>query len=89
MEKVRHYKELEAYKLARALTKEIHTLTESFPIEEKYSLVDQIRRSCRSVGSQIAEAWGLKRYQNHFISKLTHADSERLEIEHWIDTVAT
>lgn len=51
-----------------------------------FSLTDQIRRSSRSIGAQIAEAWARKRYEKHFISKLTDADGEQLETQHWIDT---
>ena len=50
-----------------------------------YSLTDQVRRSSRSIGAQIAEAWGKRRYEKHFISKLTDADSEQLETQHWIE----
>jgi four helix bundle protein len=73
------------YKLARELSKEIYILSNAFPSEERYSLTDQMRRSSRSVGAQVAEAWGKRRYENHFISKLTDADSEQLETQHWIE----
>ncbi len=76
---------MEVYKYSRELSKEIFILTKEFPIEEKFSLIDQIRRSSRSIGAQIAEAWGKRRYENHFISKLTDADSEQLETQHWIE----
>lgn len=51
-----------------------------------YSLTDQIRRSSRSVGAQIAEAWAKRRYEKHFVSKLTDADGEQQETQHWIET---
>jgi four helix bundle protein len=51
-----------------------------------YSLTDQIRRSSRSVGAQIAEAWAKRRYEKHFVSKLTDAAGEQQETQHWIDT---
>ena len=82
---VKSFRELEVYKLAREISKEIFVLTKSFPREELYSLTDQIRRSSRSVGAQISEAWGKRRYENHFISKLTDADGEQLETQHWIE----
>jgi four helix bundle protein len=82
---VKSFRDLEVYKLARELSKEIFYLTKEFPNDERYSLTDQIRRSSRSVGAQIAEAWGKRRYENHFISKLTDADSEQLETQHWIE----
>ena len=57
MSYVKSFKELEVYKLSRELAKEIFILSKTFPHEEKYSLTDQMRRSSRSVGAQIAEAW--------------------------------
>jgi four helix bundle protein len=51
-----------------------------------FSLTDQIRRSSRSVGSTISEAWAKRRYEKHFISRLTDADGEQMETQHWIET---
>ena len=82
---VENFKDLEVYKLARKLAYRIFILTKSFPKEELYSLTDQIRRSSRSVGANIAEAWGKRRYEAHFISKLTDSDAEQLETQHWLD----
>ena len=82
---VKSFRDLEVYKLAREVSKEIYMITKGFPVEERYSLTDQIRRSSRSVGAQIAEAWGKRRYEHHFISKLTDADSEQFETQHWIE----
>jgi four helix bundle protein len=82
---VKSFRDLEVYKLAREVAKEIFILSKGFPVEEKYSLTDQVRRSSRSVGAQIAEAWGKRKYEMHFISKLTDADSEQLETQHWIE----
>lgn len=79
------FKDLETYKMARDISFEIFNVTKSFPLEEKYSLTDQIRRSSRSVGAQIAESWGKRSYQKHFISKLTDADSEQFETQHWLE----
>lgn len=79
------FKELEVYQLSRELTREIFEISKTFPKEEKYSLTDQVRRSSRSVGAQIAEAWGKRRYENHFILKLTDADAEQNETQHWIE----
>lgn len=81
---VQKFQDLIVYQKARVLWREIFEMTKSFPHEESYSLTDQIRRSSRSVGAQIAEAWGKRRYQKHFLSKLTDADSEALETQHWI-----
>ncbi|MEI9918304.1 MAG: four helix bundle protein [Bacteroidota bacterium] len=82
---VSNFRELEVYKLSRSLAAEIYNLTKRFPKEETYSLTDQVRRSSRSIGAQIAEAWGKRRYINHFISKLTDADGEQYETQHWIE----
>ena len=80
------YRDLDVYKLSRELQREIFVITKKFPKEEMYSLTDQIRRSSRSVGAQIAEAWAKRRYEKHFISKLTDADGEQQETQHWIET---
>ncbi len=83
---VKSYRELDVYKLARQLSLEIFEKTKGFPKEEMYSLTDQIRRSSRSIGAQIAEAWAKRRYIKHFISKLTDSDGEQQETQHWIET---
>ena len=85
MEYVTSFRDLEIYKLAREVSREIYILTKKFPAEEKYSLTDQIRRSSRAVGAQIAEARGKRRYEMHFVSKLTDADAEQLETQHWLE----
>ena len=64
---------------------QIFELSKSFPKEEKYSLTDQIRRSSRSVTSNIAEAWAKRRYEKFFISKLTDSLGEEHETETWLD----
>ena len=79
------FKDLIVYQKSREVAKEVFTITQSFPKEEMYSLTDQVRRSSRSIGAQIAEAWGKRRYEKHFISKLTDADAEQLETQHWIE----
>ena len=80
------YRELIVYQKARELSRELFHVSKSFPREEMYSLTDQLRRSSRSVGGQIAEAWAKRRYERHFVSKLTDADGEQQETQHWIDT---
>jgi four helix bundle protein len=86
MSYVKNFRDLEVYRLARNLSKVIYQTSQGFPKEEMYSLTDQIRRSARSTGAQVAEAWGKRRYEKHFISKLTDADAEQLETQHWIET---
>jgi len=80
------FRDLVVYQKARSVAKAIFDVTKSFPREEMYSLTDQIRRSSRSIGAQIAEAWAKRRYEKHFISKLTDADGEQQETQHWVDT---
>lgn len=86
MEYVKSYRDLEVYKLSRQLSREIFEVSKGFPKEEMYSLINQIRRSSRSIGAQIAEAWAKRRYEKHFVSKLTDADGEQQETQHWIET---
>lgn len=88
MEYVKSYRDLEVYKLSRQLSFEIFQISSGFPKEEMYSLTDQIRRSSRSVGAQIAEAWAKRKYEKHFVSKLTDADGEQQETQHWIETAS-
>jgi len=80
------FRDLLVYLKARQLAREIFDLTGKFPREEIFSLNDQIRRSSRSIGAQIAEAWAKRRYEAHVISKLTDADGEGFETQHWIET---
>ena len=79
------FKDLKTYKLSREISFKIFEISKGFPIEEKYSLTDQIRRSSRSVGAQLAECWGKRRYERHFISKLTDADAEQYETRHRLE----
>ncbi|HEY8241246.1 MAG TPA: four helix bundle protein, partial [Kiritimatiellia bacterium] len=60
---VRSYRELNAYRLSFELQQELYQLSKSFPRDERYSLTDQIRRSSRSVGANIAESWQKRRYE--------------------------
>jgi four helix bundle protein len=86
--KISSFRELRVYRCGLDLQQEIFALSKAFPPEERYSLTDQVRRSSRSVGANIAEAWQKRRYLAHFISKLTDADGEQGETQHWIDTAA-
>ena len=80
------FHDLIVYQKSRQLQREIYKTTKSFPKEEMFSLTDQIRRSSRSIGSNISEAWAKRRYEKHFIGKLTDADGEQMETQHWIET---
>ncbi len=80
------FRDLLVYQKARELQRDIFLISQTFPKNENFSLTDQIRRSSRSVGANIAEAWGKRRYAGHFVSKLTDSDSEQYETQHWIET---
>ena len=77
--------DLEAYRAAYKLAMEIFRASKSWPLEERYSLTDQIRRSSRSVCANLAEAWSKRRYIAHFTSKLTDSDGENLETQTWLN----
>jgi four helix bundle protein len=83
--KISSAKELQVYQEAYALAMEIFEISKAWPPEEKYSLTDQIRRSSRSVCTNLREAWCKRRYEAHFISKLTDADGENSETDTWLD----
>ena len=79
------FKDLDVYQNAFESSMEIFNLTKTFPVEERYALVDQIRRSSRSVCANIAEAWYKRRYPAAFVSKLSDADAEAAETIVWLD----
>ena len=83
---ISHFTEFKVYQKAGALAAQLFLISRRWPAEERYSLTDQIRRAARSVGANISEAWGKRRYEAHFVSKLTDADGENHEIEHWLLT---
>jgi four helix bundle protein len=80
----RSFKELAVYQRARKLSHEVFVTTKRFPRDEAFSLTDQWRRAARSIGAQISEAWAKSPYPRHFVSKLTDADGEQMETQHWI-----
>ena len=82
---IKSYRDLDVYQLAFKSAIQIFDFSKKWPTEERYSLTDQIRRSSRSVCSNIAEAWRKRRYPPHFISKLSDSDSEAAETEVWLD----
>jgi four helix bundle protein len=82
----RGFRDLIVYQKQRQLSVRVFEVSKTFPREEAYSLTDQIRRSARSIGAQIAEAWAKRDYERHFLSKLTDADAEQNETQHWIET---
>lgn len=78
--------QLRLYQKARSLQGAIFKLTRDYPDVEKWALTDQMRRAVRSIGAQMAEAWGKRDYRKHFQSKLSDAESENLETQHWLIT---
>lgn len=80
-----NYKDLHAYKKGYELAMEIFSITKRFPPEEKYSLIDQIRRSSRSVCTNLVEAYRRRRYKDYFISKLNDCETENAETQVWLD----
>ena len=83
--KIRSHRELDVYKLAFEAAMKIFEITKGFPKEEKYSLTDQIRRSSRSVCSNIGEAFRKRRYPKAFVSKLSDSEGEAAETQVWLD----
>ena len=79
------FRDLRAYQFARAASAEIFQITKGFPREERFSLIDQIRRSARATKAMISEAWARRRYKAVFINKLDEALGEANETRSWLD----
>jgi four helix bundle protein len=73
------------YQLAYKLAMEIFKTSKTFPEEEQYSLIGQIRRSSRSIAANIGEAFRKRQYPNMFASKLADSDAEATETQVWLD----
>ncbi len=82
---LKHFRDLEVYQKAFRAAMRIYEIGKSFPLEEKYSLVDQIRRSSRSVCSNLAEAWRKRKYTAVFKNKLTDSMQEASETQSWLE----
>ena len=78
-------KDLNVYKAAYELAMRVFALSKRFPSEEKFALTSQIRRSSRSICLNLREAWAKRRYEAHFISKLTDCDGENGETDSSLD----
>ena len=86
MEKlVKTHRGLEVYRLAFDVAMKVFEVSKTFPKEEKYSLTDQIRRSSRSVCSNVSEAWRKRRYEAAFVLKLNDSEAEAAETQTWIE----
>ena len=83
MERIQSYKDLRVYQTAMDSAMQVFELTKGFPPEEKFAMVDQVRRSSRSVCTNLAEAWRKRRYAAHFTSKLSDAEAEETRV--WLE----
>ena len=82
---IQSFRDLEVYREARLGAWKIFEHTRVFPKEERFSLIDQMRRSSRAVAAMIAEAWARRRYEAAFINKLNEAQGEAMETQSWLD----
>ena len=83
--KIESYRDLRVYQASVAASMRIFEITKSFPKEEMYSMTDQMRRSSRSVCTNIGEAWRRRRYKAAFIAKLTDSETEATETQVWLE----
>ncbi len=83
--RVQTHQDLEVYQLAFETAMQIFELSKKFPLEERYSLTDQMRRSSRSVCANLAEAWRKRRYEGAFLIKLSDAEAEAAETQTWLE----
>ena len=83
--KIETAKDLEVYQIAYRLAMRVFELSKRFPPEERWALIGQIRRSSRSVCLNLREAWAKRRYEAHFVSKLTDCDGESNETDTSLD----
>jgi four helix bundle protein len=82
---LKHFRDLQVYQKAFKVAMHIYEITKLFPADEKYSLMDQIRRSSRAVCSNLAEAWRKRKYQAVFKNKLTDSMQEASETQSWLE----
>src|SRR5580698_6183200 len=85
-DQIASFRDLRVYKSAAGLQQAVFQISKAWPRDEKFSLTDQVRRSSRSIGANIAESWAKRNYPSHFVSKLTDTDGELQETSHWIST---
>ncbi|KOH45333.1 four helix bundle protein [Sunxiuqinia dokdonensis] len=85
MERIKTHRELKVYKKSFEVAMKIFVLSRSFPKDETYSLTDQIRRSSRSVSSNISEAFRRRKYPKSFVNKLNESEAEAAETQNWLD----
>jgi four helix bundle protein len=85
LKRINSVRDLEVYKVAFDVAMEIFEISRTFPSEEKYSLTDQIRRSSRSVCTNISEGWRKRRYKAVFLNKISDAAQEAAETQTWLE----
>ena len=83
--RIKGVRELHVYQKAFETAMEIYEITKRFPVEERYSLTDQVRRSSRSVCANLAEGWRKRRYKAAVVNKLSDAAQEATETQTWIE----
>ena len=83
--RIKGVRDLDVYKIAFETAMEIFEISKEFTKEEKYSLVDQLRKSSRSVCTNLAEGWRKRRYKAVFINKLSDAAQEAAETQTWLE----
>lgn len=83
--KINSVRDLEVYRLAFETAMEIFEISKKFPKEEQYALIDQIRRSSRSICANLAEAWRKRRYEAVFINKISDSSQECAETQTWLE----
>ncbi|HPC84396.1 MAG TPA: four helix bundle protein [Thermoanaerobaculaceae bacterium] len=81
VQRIRTHKDLLVWQKAMDCAMEVFAVTKTFPATERFSLVDQVRRSSRSVPANISEAWRKRRYAAAFVSKLNDAEGEAAETQ--------
>ncbi|MEI6695831.1 MAG: four helix bundle protein [Bacteroidota bacterium] len=86
---IRSHRDLDVYTIAFQAAMEIYDLTKNFPIEEKYSMTDQMRRASRSVCANLAEAFRKRKYPKSFIAKLSDSEAEAAEVQTWLEFALT
>ena|SRR5213080_3657064 len=85
MSGAKSFRDLKVYQAAREAALQVFTVSKNFPREERFALIDQIRRSSRAVKAMIAEAWARRRYKAAFINKIDEALGEANETQSWLD----
>jgi four helix bundle protein len=85
MEPAKSFRDLKVYQAARETARSVFEFSKTFPLEERYSLTDQIRRSSRAVKAMIAEAWARRRYKAAFVNKIDEALGEAYQTQSWLD----